>query len=104
MAGAVHRLDREVALLRLGGEHVLLVVLPVTGAFPQAPVEDHRAAYFLIAVVLVDAAHVLLDLLPERPALGVPEDHPRRLILQMAEVELPTGLAVAALLRFLEPC
>ncbi len=34
VARAVHRLDREVALLRLGREHVLLVVLPVARAFP----------------------------------------------------------------------
>src|SRR5439155_1745587 len=102
VARAVHRLDREVALLRFRGEHVLLVVLPMARALPQAAIEDHRGAHFLVAVVLVDAAHRLLALLPERPALGMPEHHPRGLVLLMEEVERPAELAVIALLGFLE--
>src|SRR5262249_14848288 len=75
----VHRLDREVTLLRLRGEHVLLVVLPVSRALPQAAIEDHRTAHFLVAVIAVNLAHVLLDLLPDGPPLRMPEDHARRL-------------------------
>src|ERR1041385_8329067 len=57
----VHRLDRVVALFRLGGEHVFPVILPVARFLPQAAVENLRAANFEIAVVPVDATHVLLD-------------------------------------------
>ena len=39
-AGAVHRLNGEIALFNLRGEHVLAIVGPVAGAFPQFP--DHR--------------------------------------------------------------
>ena len=35
VARAVHRLDRERALLRLGGEHVVVEFLPVAGFLPQ---------------------------------------------------------------------
>ena len=102
MPGTVHRLDREVALLRLGREHVLLEVLPVAGLLPQRAVQDLRALHLEIAVVLVDAAHVLLDLLPDRPALRVPEHHARRFVLQVEEIELAAEPAVVALLGFLE--
>jgi hypothetical protein len=102
MAGTVHRLDREVALLRLGREHALLEVLPVTGLLPQRPVENLRALHLKVAVVLVDAPHVLLDLLPHGPAMRMPEHHSRRLVLQVEEVELAAKPPVVALLGFLD--
>ena len=77
--------------------------------FCQWPERSHSersricgALHFLVAVVLVDAAHVLLDLLPDRPALGMPEHHARRLFLRVEEVELLAELAVVALLGFLD--
>src|SRR6266853_3100204 len=102
VAGAVHRLDRVVALLRLGGEHVLPVILPVARFLPQAPVEDLRAAHFEITVVPVDAAHVLLDLLPDRPAFRMPEHHARGFLLKVEEIQLRTQPPVVALLRLLD--
>src|SRR6266852_2860910 len=102
VAGAVHRLDRVVALLRLGGEHVLPVVLPVARFLPQAAVEDLRAAHFEITVVPGDAAHVLLDLLPDRPALRMPEHHARSFFLKMEKIQLRAQPPVVALLRLLD--
>ena len=72
------------------------------GALPEAAVENLRAFDFLIAVVDVDAAHVLLNLLPERPALGMPEHHARCFFLQMEQVERHAEFAVVALLGFFE--
>ena len=83
VARAVHRLHGEVALLGLRREHVLLEVFPVPRFFPQRAVEDLRGAHFEITVVLIDAAHVLLDLLPERPAFRMPEHEPGRDVLLM---------------------
>jgi len=68
----------------------------VAGFFPQAAVKDLRAFHFLIAVVQVDAAHVLFDLLPHGPALGVPEDHAGRFILQMEQLKMLAETAVIA--------
>src|SRR6266581_1011188 len=102
VSGAVHRLDRVVALLRLGGEHVFPVVLPVARFLPQAPVEDLRAVHFEIAVVPVDATHVLLDLLPDRPALRMPEHHARGLFLKVEKIQLRAQPPVIALLRLLD--
>ena len=69
---------------------------------PQRAIEDLGATHFLVAAVLIDTAHVLLDLLPDRPALRVPEHHARRLVLHVEEVELLADAAVVALLRLLE--
>jgi hypothetical protein len=102
VSGAVHRLERVVALLRLGGEHVLPVLAPVPGPFPQVLVEDLRALDLLVAVVAVDASHVLLDLLPDGPALGVPEHRTRAVLVEVEQVELAAELAVVALLGLLE--
>ena len=102
VARAVHRLDRVVPVLRGRGEHVLAVVLPVPGPLPDAAVEDHRTAHLEIAVVAIDAAHVLLDLLPQSPALRVPEHQAGGLVLQMEQVELPAETPVVALFRLLQ--
>src|SRR6266581_892704 len=102
VSGTVHRLDRVVALLRLGGEHVFPVVLPVARFLPQAAVQDLRAVHFEIAVVPVDATHVLLDLLPDRPALRMPEHHARGFFLEMEKIQLRAQPPVVALLRLLD--
>ncbi len=81
MAGTVHGLDRVVPVLRGRGEHVVFVVLPVTRPLPQAAIEDLRAADLLIAGLYVDPPQVLLDLLPDGPALRMPEDLSGRVVL-----------------------
>ena len=72
------------------------------GALPEAAVEDLRGAHLEVAVLAIDAAHVLLDLLPERPALQVPEHEARRFLLHVEEIELRAEAPVVALLRLLE--
>ena len=69
-AGAVHRLDRELApalaLTGLREEHVLAVVVPVAGALPQLHVEDVRGADLLVVAALELLAHDPLDLVHHR--------------------------------------
>ena len=74
----------------------------MAGAFPERAVEELRRLHFLIAVVLIDAAHVLFDDLPEGPAAGMPEDHARRFVLDVEEVEFLAEAAMVALFRFFE--
>jgi len=99
---AVHGLDGVVALLRFGRKHMLTVVLPMARLLPQAPIQYLRAANLQITVFAVGAAHVLLYLLPDRPALGMPENHSRSLFLEVEEIELRAEPAVIALLGFLD--
>ena len=77
VARAVHRLQGVVALFRFGGEHVLAVLVPMAGFFPEGLVQNLRAFDLLVAVVAVHTAHVLLHLLPYGPALGVPKHRAR---------------------------
>ena len=98
VAGAVHRLQRVFALFRFRDEHVLAVLVPVAGLLPQGLVENLRPLHFLVAVLAIDAAHVLLDLLPQRPALGVPEHSAGRVLVDVEQVELTAELAVVTLL------
>ena len=102
VARAVHRLQRVGALLRFGEKHVVFVIVPVAGLLPQGYVEDLRAAHFLIAAVAIDLAHVLLDHLPDRPALRMPEDQARAFFLQMKQALLFGDLAMVALIGFFD--
>ena len=97
VAGAVHRLERVLALFRFRDEHVLAVLVPVAGLLPQRLVENLRPLHFLVAVFAVHAAHVLLDFLPQRPALGMPEHHARRGFVDVKQIEFAAQLAVVAL-------
>ena len=97
VAGAVHRLQGIVALFRFGDEHVLAVLVPVAGLLPQPLVQDLRTLDFLVAIVLVDLAHVLLHALPQRPALGVPEHGARGMLVNVKQVQLAPQLAVVSL-------
>src|SRR5205823_4362452 len=104
MARAVHRLDREHPLVAaFGDEHVFAEVLPMSGGFPQATVEQQRSLHLLVTGRVEPAAHVILDDAEQLPALGVPEDAADRLFLQMEQVELASEAAMVAALGFLEP-
>ena len=98
MSGAIHRFDRVIAVLRFGDEHVFLVVIPVAGFLPQGTVEDLRAAHFLVAAVAIYAPHVLLNFLPDDPAVRMPEHQAGRLVLQVEQVHLLAEFAVIAFL------
>ena len=107
VAGAVHRLQREPALVlgvvagRLRGEHVLAVPLPVARGLPQHLVEDLRRVD-LVVVAGEAAAHIADQRLEQAPALGVPEHHARTFFLEVEQVEFTAELAVVALLGFLD--
>ena len=100
-ARAVHRLHREKTLLALGDEHVLLVVAPVSAAFPQRT--RHQRGRIDLAVAVGDQllAHVVLKRHIDRPPARMPEDLARVLGIDVEEVELDAQLAVIAALRLL---
>ena len=98
MARAVHGLQRIFAFLRLRDEHVFAVLFPVPGLLPQTLVEQLRALDFLVAIVLINAAHVLLHALPQGPTLWVPENQSRRMVVNMKQVQFAAQFAVVTLL------
>src|SRR5476651_1889413 len=113
VARAVHRLQREDALRRVGDElaqaflvlaeiHVLAELLPVARGFPQAAVVELRRLHLDIAAGLELASQVRLERAPERPALGVPVDHAGGVFLLMEEAHLAAEPAMVALLGLLD--
>ena len=74
----------------------------MAGLFPQHAVDNLRAANFLIAIIAIHGTHVLLDHLPHRPTLGVPEHHTGCFILHMEQIKLLAELAMVALLRLIQ--
>ena len=74
----------------------------MTCFFPQRFVNDLRAFDFLVAVVLVNSTHVLLNLLPNRPALGVPEHQAWCVLVNVKQIEFTAQFAVIALLCFFQ--
>src|SRR5262249_54396255 len=106
VAGAVHRLDGEPALVlrlaarRLRGEHVLPVPAPVARSLPQGLIEHLRGVHFVV-VASEASAHIGDDRLEQRPALRVPEHDARAFLLEMKQVELAPELAMVALLGLL---
>ena len=103
VAGAVHRLQRQRLVLGLEREHVLAELLPVAGHFPQAAIEQLRAPDLDVARRLEPAPEIGLDHAIDGPALGMPEDRARRLLLEVEQIELLAEPAMIAPLRFLEP-
>ena len=74
----------------------------MAGLLPQRHIQDLRATHFAVAAVAVHTAHVLLDHLPQRPALGVPEHQARGLFLQVEQLLLLADAAVIAHFGFFD--
>jgi hypothetical protein len=112
VAGAVHRLQREDALLVVFEEfaqaflvlaqiHVLAELLPVARRLPQLAIDELRRLHFLIAGGVELPSQVALQRAPERPALRVPEHHARGFFLLVEEAHLAAEAAVVALFGLL---
>src|SRR3989344_5493168 len=72
------------------------------GLLPENAVDYLRRAHLQIAVLALHLTHVLLEVLVERPASRVPEDHTRGFFLSMEQVELLADPAMVTLLGLLD--
>ena len=103
--GAVHRLERELALVavRPGEEHVVAVVVVVPRRDVRLDVVEQWGLHLDVAALLVLAATEVLEGVPDHHALRVPERRAGRVLGQVEEVELAPEPAVVAAPRLLEP-
>ena len=101
-ARAVHGLDGIILAVNDGGVHVLLVVVPVARALPQAAVENHRGRNLDIAVALMDLAPVVDQRIFQHHALRQEEREAGSLFGQHEQAKLLAELAVVALLRLFD--
>ena len=67
---------------------------------PQLAVQNLRATNFLVTTIYVHLAHVLLNLLPQSPTLGVPKHQAGGFILHVEQVQLFAQFAMVALFSF----
>ena len=102
MTGAIHRLQGIVALLRFGHKHVFTVLVPVPRFLPKVLIQNLWSLDFKIPVVAIDVAHVLLHLLPQNPALGVPKHRARGVLIDVEKIKLTSQLSVVSLFRLLQ--
>ena len=101
--GAVHRLEGEHPLILGGcGEHMIAVVLPMPGGFPQSAIHHVRGIHLDVTGLFLALAHIADQLLEQGPALGVPEHRARCAVVEMEQVQLCAQLAVIALAGFFE--
>src|SRR6202035_4703959 len=95
VAGTIHGLNGVHALIGCLGEiHVLAEFLEMAGLAPQARVHELRRTHFLVTRRALPLAHVANQRLKDEPALGMPEDRSRRLLLQVKKVKLAPDPAV----------
>ena len=74
----------------------------MAGGLPQRPVEHLRRVDLDIARRLLAPAHIGDQRLEQSPALRMPEDRARPLLLEMEQVHLAAEAAMIALLGFLD--
>ncbi len=102
MTWAVHRLDRELALVDFREIHALAIVFVVPAGFPELHVENLRRDDFVIAVRNVEVAHVLNEAIVNDRSFWMEERARRRFRNEAEKVELFAELAMVALLRFVQ--
>src|SRR5205823_1430238 len=100
---AIHRLHAvELPVVERDLEHVLAELLPVTRGHPERLVVDERRLHLAVATSGVLASAQVLELVPDRHPLRVPKRRPRRVLVEVEQVELPADPAVVALAGLLE--
>lgn len=102
VAGAVHWLQSPLLLLDLKGEHVLVVVLPVTGLLPQGRVVHVWRQNLLVATLPVLGADIAGQGVVDGHAVGEEEAGTGRHLVEEEELLLLSNLAVVALGGLLE--
>ena len=103
VARAVHRLNCEDAIVVVvDGEHIFAELFPMTGAFPQAAVDQLRRLHLKVTGIVETRAHILLANPVQRPAFGMPEHRAYRFFLDMEQIHLPAQAAMIAFFRLLQ--
>ena len=99
-AGAVHRFD-GIGLFIDGGEiHVIAVVIPVAGLFPEVTVEDQRCHDFIVIGFVMEFMPELEQVVAQDHSLGMEEREARAFFVEAEQVELFAQFAMVAFFSF----
>ena len=99
-AGAVHRLNRVRFVVNRREIHVVAVMIPVTGLFPQVAAQDCRRADFVIFRFVMQFIPEFEQRLAENHAFCVEEREARAFFVEAEQVELLAQFTMVALFRF----
>lgn len=99
-AGAVHGLDAVVLVVNLGGVHVVLVVIPVTGRLPQVTAHNHGRGHFHIIRRVVNIAPVVNQRVLQLHSLGQEERETGAFVAEHEQTHFLADFAVVALFGF----
>ena len=116
MGRAIHRLDSHqiritrnyrIAILGRGhlvghDKHVFAELVPMARLLPKAFIEQLRRLHLFIGIGVEAAADILLQLLPDNIALGMPKHAALRFLLEMEQIHFAADFAVVALFGFLD--
>ena len=73
------------------------------GLLPQALIQNLRAFDLEVAVVAIHTTHVLLDLLPHGPSLGMPKHGAWRVFIDVEQIQLAPKFSVVTLFSLFQP-
>ena len=99
-ARAVHRLYGKICAVDDRCIHIVFIMCPVTGTFPERAVKDHRCAYFNVAVSLMDFSPVFDECVAENHTVREEEREAGTFIHYCKETELLAEFAVITFLCF----
>ena len=102
-ARTVHGLDREICFINDCGIHVIFIMLPVSGALPQSPVEHYRSRNFYIAIPLMNFSPIINQRISENHPFGQEERESRTFLHQQKKAQFFSKLPVIALFRLFDP-
>jgi len=86
--------------VNLGNEHVLAVLVPVAGFFPQLTVHHLRRADFFILGGGETFAHIIFQRAIDGPTIRMPEHHAGGFVLKVEQLQRFAEFTVVAFFRF----
>ena len=99
-AWAVHRFDGIRLIIDGCKIHIVAVMIPVTGLFPEMTVEDHRRHDFIVIGFVMEFMPEFEQVVAQDHSLGMEEREARTFFMETEQVELFTQFAVVTFFSF----
>ena len=87
-ARTVHRFNSIVHFINFGKIHIFPVVIPVTGADPQIPVQNHGGHRFFIVIFTMYLMPIFQQRIAQTHAIGMEEGEAGAFVVQAEQIQL----------------
>src|SRR5690554_5915028 len=98
----VHRFNGMHLLINSGKIHIILIVVPVTGALPEPLVKDNWGNNFLITGLAVLFLPEIYQLIPQYNPSGMEKGETLTLLMKAKQIKFPSQFSVIPLFGFLQ--